>query len=251
MTLLTKIGNHDITLEESFYASDGSHFHNQTPQVPAECLRLLRDSPSITYLEHGATDIQLRKASGPQTKFKIFGSPYSPAWSRWAFSYQADDAAELWKQIPLDADVVVTHTPPQGHCDRSKDGGATGCEALRQRLWCVRPLLAVCGHVHEGRGVERVEWDDETADGKFRESGTEHWTDPGQGSMKQSLVGFGSCRREPLEHQDRLESNKTVVVNAAIMATSWRHGGPGGKKYNKPIVVDVHLPVDEEKSWGV
>jgi hypothetical protein len=39
--------------------------------------------------------------------------------------------------------------------------------------------------------------------------------------------------------QDRAE---TCIVNAAIMANNW--GGP--KRFNKPIVVDIDLPVWEE-----
>ena len=41
----------------------------------------------------------------------------------------------------------------------------------------------------------------------------------------------------------RMGRRETCVINAAIMASSWPHKGSGGKKYNKPIVVDIDLPV--------
>jgi hypothetical protein len=42
---------------------------------------------------------------------------------------------------------------------------------------------------------------------------------------------------------NRLGRKETCVVNAAIMASSWPHKGASGKKFNKPIVVDIDLPV--------
>lgn len=91
----------------------------------------------------------------------------------------------------MNTDVVVTHTPPAGHCDQqiSKNGRA-GCEELRRRLWTVRPLLHVCGHLHEGRGVEKVRWKDSIDRAPFLEENVEIWSDPSgrEGNRKQSLV---------------------------------------------------------------
>ena len=44
-----------------------------------------------------------------------------------------------------------------------------------------------------------------------------------------------------------MERKETCIINAAVMASSWPHksGGGGGKKYNKPVVVDIDLPVWE------
>lgn len=217
---------------------------------------------------------------------------------------------------------MVTHTPPRDHCDESRDRSRQGCETLREALWRVRPLLAVCGHVHEGRGAELIHWDLEN---EFKELGVEIWTDPGKNNNKLSFVdlstsisnptrghsektiensaGVGSSRDSPGTLQmtvsspeckddsgyttgiqsahtasndamrtptqlhsplgesslpkpssdfamdQRNEPNRakqtrseTVVINAAIMASSWPHGN-GGKKFNKPIVVDIDLPI--------
>ncbi|KAK2728362.1 ser thr protein phosphatase family protein [Colletotrichum kahawae] len=276
-------GNHDLTLDGPFYALHGPHFHNQAPQSPSDCLSLLTSSPSITYLNHASARITLTSPSGPRTSFSVFGSPYSPRNGLWAFSYDAPPQTQLWDDIPLDADVVVTHTPPRTHRDESRLRRAAGCEALRRALWRVRPRLAVCGHVHEARGAERVAWDLGCANTAFKEDGVAGWEDPGVGqkqslvdltakggralendgatgprvedvSMKTEVVGLdvrglggdpASARADGEALMGRLGRRETFVVNCAIMAKSWPH--VGGKTVNKPIVVDLDLPVWEEE----
>jgi hypothetical protein len=226
----------------------------------------------------------------------------------WAFGYSSETAVDVWDDIPLDADIVVTHTPPKYHLDERKDRRSVGCAALRHTLWRVRPKLVVCGHVHESRGVERVCWDLSESNIKYKEAGVQSWMDPGKENKKLSLVdlttktgnrldndgsigewsamqrasvleriarsptkistsvapdslpvgiasshslsseirgqgGTPSSKRCDLEALDgRMGRKETCIVNAAMMASSYPHG-VGGKKYNKPIVVDVDLRV--------
>lgn len=49
----------------------------------------------------------------------------------------------------------------------------------------------------------------------------------------------------------RMGRQETCVINAATMASSWPHKSSGGKKYNKPIVVDLDLPVWDNESAEV
>jgi hypothetical protein len=247
----------------------------------------------------------------------------------WAFGYGAEEASQIWDRMPLDSDIVVTHTPPKYHRDERKDRMAAGCEALREALWRVRPRLAICGHVHEGRGVERIRWDLGMSNVKYKEISVRPWEDPGLGNKKMSLVDLTAKGWSPIEndgsgadfhqgervdtikgaqypdpiptvaqkkHQKpsraspnrtaalglssitshllavpaeslppatrgqggvppsqscdlealsgRMGRQETCVINAAIMASSWPHGA-GGKKFNKPIVVDIDLPIWE------
>lgn len=312
---LTAIGNHDITLDSDFYAQYGPYFHNQHPQDPAEYQQLLNNSLSILWLKHEAATIKLESPTGPRTTFKIFGSPFSPENGMWAFRYSLKEAPQVWDAIPLDSDIVVTHTPPKYHCDETGQRRAVGCESLRNTLWRVRPRLAICGHVHEGRGVERVRWDLGSSNLKYKEENVERWEDPGHDNKKMSIVDLTSKTRRALDNDGsignmlaasmpnlttsqtplqtnsgphlnsaisrittnllavpadvlpaatrgqggsppslrcdlealsgRLGRRETCIVNAAIMASSWPHGS-GGKKYNKPIVVDIDLPTWEK-----
>jgi len=202
----------------------------------------------------------------------------------WAFGYKEDDARHLWSKIPLDTDIVVTHTPPKYHCDETRERESGGCEPLREALWRVRPRVAICGHIHEGRGAHRVKWDLESPNCNFKESATEPWDDPGRDNNKISLVDLTSKLGNPIRNDGgvgdyntnhstgaeriatlglgtrsqtqsarcdlealsgRMSRLETCVVNAAIMSSSWSHG-TRGKTFNKPIVVDIELPIWED-----
>ncbi|KAL6232614.1 hypothetical protein BDW75DRAFT_247076 [Aspergillus navahoensis] len=211
-------GNHDITLDAPFYSQSITKFHKKHPQNPQECLEIITTaSPSIVFLQHQSALVRLRKAGGPNTVFKIFGSPYSQCDGDWAFLYEPDEAEELWRDIPLDADIVVTHMPPRFACDddnistRSRAASRTGCVALRRRLGMVRPCLAVCGHIHDARGYERVRWGESTAAAASSED-NEGWSKdvedqvikgilPPKGSKKQCLVDLTGKRAPRLENE--------------------------------------------------
>lgn len=206
-------GNHDVTLDEDFYFHHGDSFHNKIKQDPSECIQLLSSSPSITYLCHDSTTIRLKSSTGPHTEFTVFGSPYSPRSGLWAFYYEAPkspddnstDLTSLWELIPLETDIVVTHTPPRTHCDTPEGQRPAGCEALRQALWRVRPKLAVCGHIHDGRGAERVLWDLKNKTKPYAERVSIGWEDPGADNNKMSLVDLtGKTNKMPALANDGL-----------------------------------------------
>jgi Icc-related predicted phosphoesterase len=58
----------------------------------------------------------------------------------------------------------MTHGPPKYHGDvASQDEHLhVGCEELLERLKLVRPLYHVFGHIHQGYGVSKIEWDEES-----------------------------------------------------------------------------------------
>lgn len=211
----------------------------------------MRNIPGVTYLEHSSTTINLpsreETEDGEPRSIKIFGSPYSASdlaipdsesgessvrlSNNWAFQYPSLSAKKIWSAVPEETDILITHTPPQGHCDRSKYWTRGGCPALLNRLQAVRPALHVCGHCHEGRGAEVVRW--QGLDGE--QVSVREWSDPGANSKKLSLFDLtGSKGGQRLER-----GRETAVVNAAIMGKSyeWR----GRKEMRKPIVVDIYL----------
>ena len=63
-----------------------------------------------------------------------------------------DELAEHFAAIPADIDVLITHTPPFGHGDRTAIGDHVGSQALLAAIERTQPPLAVFGHIHEGRG---------------------------------------------------------------------------------------------------
>lgn len=234
------LGNHDITLDEGFYAEYGLSFHNQYPQDSRACIELFNDYPSITYLNHESAMIRLTKEGGPRTTFKIFGSPFSPANGLWAFGYLPEEAEKLWEQVPLDADIVLTHTPPKYHCDESPARGAAGCESLRRALSQVRPRLAVCGHIHEGRGAERVRWDLESSHVQFKELDNRYWVDPGLNNKKQCLLDLTTKGAFPLDNSNDVDAGNPVIQPSSKEPSktcfgAWRSKDVSAKLPSQPV----------------
>ncbi|KAJ5315731.1 hypothetical protein N7476_006038 [Penicillium atrosanguineum] len=198
-------GNHDITLDSEFYAQHGQGFHGDQLEDPRKCTEFItRSTPSVVLLQHQAAVIRLDRADGPKTSFKVFGSPYCQFQGKWAFGYESSKAKALWDPIPLDTDIIVTHTPPRSHCDQKPNGTFVGCDALRQALSRVRPPLAVCGHVHEGRGYERIRWQPALIKIGLDADGVDFVTRcvlPPSGSKKQSLVDLTGRREARLDSE--------------------------------------------------
>ncbi|KAL2268495.1 hypothetical protein VTJ83DRAFT_3341 [Remersonia thermophila] len=255
-------GNHDITLDEAFYAKHASSFYNQIPQDLAKCRALLASSRSIIYLEHSSVTVRLKRPDGPRTEFTVFGSPYSPQYGTWAFMYPRADAevpangdvgadpsgqsgrgsdalspkktaAALWSAIPPTIDILVTHTPAATHCD-----GGAGCSELAKALAVVRPRLHVCGHVHQARGAERVMWDvdglpsaekDPPAAAAAAILSREPWQDPNPdpASAKISLVDLTGRKgnRPLLFHEGRAVAAPPSETPSESQAVAGRGSG--------------------------
>ncbi|KAJ5106673.1 hypothetical protein N7456_003348 [Penicillium angulare] len=217
-------GNHDVSLDSEFYAKHGQEFHSSYLEDPVTCLETVTNAaPSVIYLQHQAAVINLTRENGPNTTFKVFGSPYSQFEGNWAFGYNnGKDASALWDQIPIDSDIIVTHTPPYSHCDQKPTGRNHGCDALRQTLSRIRPQLALCGHVHEGRGYERVCWQSRTLDGADEDVESNDITRgvlPPPGSKKQALVDLTGKREKRLDNNGYSALSQPSTLNPETRAS--------------------------------
>jgi Icc-related predicted phosphoesterase len=84
----------------------------------------------------------------------IYGSPWCPDLSNFAFYAPEEDLIERWRMIPAGIDVLVTHTPPYGFLDVPSSGNVhLGCLHLRAELNRIQPRFHVFGHVHAGHGL--------------------------------------------------------------------------------------------------
>lgn len=77
------------------------------------------------------------------------GIPTTP-WE-WSFDLSDDEAAGMLEGCPQGA-VLVLHSPPHGHCDKSSDDEHLGSHAILDAIARKRPPLAVCGHIHDAWG---------------------------------------------------------------------------------------------------
>jgi len=86
---------------------------------------------------------------------KIYGSPWTPLFMSWAFmkprgSYEL---RKLWKQIPENLDILITHGMPYKILDHSNyQHEDVGCKILRNAIFRKRPKIYVGGHIHEAHG---------------------------------------------------------------------------------------------------
>ncbi|KAI5290981.1 hypothetical protein KEM54_006808 [Ascosphaera aggregata] len=253
-------GNHDLTLDREYYDKTGYKINHRNPQNADECIALMQETASqrgVTYLQHASHDITLKftveDGTSRRSSIKVFGSPWIPSCGPWAFSYEAPDARtdeqtaeveHLWSRIPSDTDILITHTPAKGHCDHNHSGLA-GCDMLARRVKHVRPLLHISGHVHAGRGYERVEWDETDENGETRVIRDTLAGKAGDGKT-QGLIDLTGRRKDKngligrkIDNDLRDRRKETCFVNPAINA-----GNSGGRRWNAPVVIEVDIPLD-------
>ncbi|HEX6989383.1 MAG TPA: metallophosphoesterase [Bacillota bacterium] len=90
----------------------------------------------------------------------FYGVGRAQRWHDRSWELQEDELAQLLEHARVRAgrppDVLVTHAPPWGVCDRSRSGRPGGSRAVRAAVAAHRPRLVVCGHIHEAAGWERL-----------------------------------------------------------------------------------------------
>ena len=70
----------------------------------------------------------------------------------WSVDHPEDDA-RAWLD-PFDrADILVTHSPPKGHCDTDSEGRSFGSTAILEWIQRAQPRLALSGHIHASWGA--------------------------------------------------------------------------------------------------
>ena len=88
---------------------------------------------------------------------RFYGTPWTPNFypEHWAFNHASPGlhCSKIYKQmVAANPDVVISHGPPYGYCDRVLRGNV-GCKELLKTLKVIDPTLTVCGHIHEGYGL--------------------------------------------------------------------------------------------------
>jgi len=143
-------GNHDLCfdsiingteIENSWDDNPGPH-----PHWLAREIKSYTDMYGHYYLENQGVEIE---------GVNFWGSPITPTFGYgWAFNKnRGADIKEVWDEIPSNTDVLITHGPPLHMGDYAEMSQVfVGCEDLRKRIKIVKPLLHLCGHIHEGYG---------------------------------------------------------------------------------------------------
>mmetsp|Transcript_113186 Transcript_113186/g.327010 ORF Transcript_113186/g.327010 Transcript_113186/m.327010 type:complete len:306 (+) Transcript_113186:99-1016(+) len=142
-------GNHDVTFHPEYYATHHGRFHRKGAFDPQETRQLLIGSGTCTYLEDSETEV---------LGYRIYGSPWQPAFCDWAFNLPlGEPLRKVWERIPEEVDILITHGPPQGIGDKCSHGAHVGCPDLLQAIRDRRCAISLAGHIHEAHGVEMDE----------------------------------------------------------------------------------------------
>lgn len=99
----------------------------------------------------------LQDSSVTASGLKIYGIPWVPNLSRWAFHLDDAELQEHFDAVPDDTDILVTHGPPHGYCDFASAAHGSvhaGFPGANDTLERVRPAAHICGHIHNGYGYK-------------------------------------------------------------------------------------------------
>jgi Icc-related predicted phosphoesterase len=113
--------------------------------------------PSVMKAISKSSIVYLQDASFQVGDLKIYGSPWQPKFLDWAFNRSFPERMELFKTIPKDVDILVTHAPPYGTLDVLERGEHVGDEALERTMLenSISPILHSFGHIHSSYGYIR------------------------------------------------------------------------------------------------
>lgn len=89
------------------------------------------------------------------TGYKIWGSPLASYLPGWTNMVNEDVLAEVYKDIPDDVDIIISHGPPQYLGDLTHGLVHAGSPSLARRILELEKnnlKLVVTGHIHEAYG---------------------------------------------------------------------------------------------------
>lgn len=239
-------GNHDLELDKAFWAAQRDEEGNpEDPEdhdlaVKAMSGPLAADA-GVTFLTEGTHSFTLKTGA----KFSIYVSPYTPAFGDWAFAYEPNEdrfnspqqtangvTSIATNPIPNDIDIVMTHGPPKGILDWCPQGNV-GCPNLLRAVRRAKPLMHCFGHIHEGHGVEAVDW-------KMRQPVTDTGTLPPAPRKNEAVHRYfeedwiENPYPKPFVWEDG-RGDRTLAVNASIMTGDY-------KPRNAPWLISLNLP---------
>lgn len=79
-----------------------------------------------------------------------YGIPRTP-FGDWSCDLSETQASDILDDCHA-ADIMILHSPPRGHVDRTSQGHSVGSTAILAAIERVQPKLAVCGHIHDSWG---------------------------------------------------------------------------------------------------
>jgi Icc-related predicted phosphoesterase len=175
LTTLDAILDHAGPADVIVLAGDLTHFGE--PHDAERIVRLAQQAGSPVLAVAGNCDsraidarlaelgVSLMRTAVVHEDAAFYGLSAMPIWMRNMYELTEDEIAEalqagreqLDRQLDGRREILVSHPPPRGcRLDRTGRGEHVGSTAVRAWIERVGPSLIICGHIHEGRGTERI-----------------------------------------------------------------------------------------------
>lgn len=241
-------GNHDITLDEQYYASH--QWKHRTPEDPVAIKQMYTGPEArksgIFLMQEGVQTFELNNGA----KFTVYASAYQPEFCDWAFAYERDE--DRFNPSPMvhrlmgkgaanpvpshpEIDIMVTHGPPFGILDSvggfsKRMKSSVGCKHLLRAVKRCKPKLHAFGHIHEGWGAQRMKWAPEGKEDVEDELTSVVVDKKDVLERRAAYVDISSDGKGQLQF-----GQETLFVNASIMDVRYNPS-------NAPWVIDLELP---------
>ena len=89
--------------------------------------------------------------------YNIWGSPNVLDLPDWAFSSSEEELKIIYKKIPKNTDILITHQPPFGILDNSSMHNDLGSRTLLKRVKELSIKINIFGHIHHSQGTEIID----------------------------------------------------------------------------------------------
>ena len=137
---------------------DVDHWFSESPAKHVVCIGgnhdFLLQSQEFRFTHARLLEDNCVEVSG----FTLYGAPWCPDLSGFAYYATADELMDRWKRIPNGIDILITHTPPYGILDLpTSRANHLGCPYLLEEMKRIRPRLHVFGHVHASHGSNKTQ----------------------------------------------------------------------------------------------
>ncbi len=135
----------ELTIENKIFVP-GNH-----STAFAEGLVKPADYPAVRFLVHEAMTL---------AGLQVFGSPFTPMFFDWAYMKPREELDAVWSTIPDNTDILITHGPPKGILDMTRDwrtkvpihvGSKSLTKHVQQRI---KPRIHAFGHLHDEDGIQ-------------------------------------------------------------------------------------------------
>lgn len=138
-------GNHEYSFDADFCRTAHKHDLHYSEGLKRELARY------CTYLEDSGVELY---------GYRLWGTPWVPRHNKTAFSLPEGSPVLRAKRdlIPSHTDILITHGPVYGFNDLTADNKSSGCLLLLETLQRVRPLIHLCGHIHEAHGTAETRY---------------------------------------------------------------------------------------------